>query len=92
METKIIKLLDSSLECIDCKIKNDKIILHVYSTKQKLICPYCGNASSKIHSVYQRDILSDCRQSPGHLLGIFVCFRGYKVSLNTDFIALFWYN
>ncbi|WP_349948567.1 transposase family protein [Lacrimispora sp. BS-2] len=56
METKIIKLLDSSLECIDCKIKDDKIILHIYSTKQKLICPYCGNASSKIHSVYQREL------------------------------------
>ena len=38
------------------KIKNDMIILHAYSTKPKLMCPYCGSFSSRVHSIYQREI------------------------------------
>ena len=56
MENTIIKLLDSGLECSKSKIKNGMIVLHIHSTKQKLICPYCGHISSRVHSVYQREI------------------------------------
>ena len=56
MENTIIKLLDPDLECSKSKIKNDLIVLHVYSTKQKLMCPYCGCFSSRVHSIYQREI------------------------------------
>lgn len=56
MENTIIKLLDPDLECSKSKIKNDMIVLHVYSTKQKLMCPYCGSFSSRVHSTYQREI------------------------------------
>ncbi|PWJ48108.1 transposase family protein [Faecalicatena contorta] len=56
MENAMVKLLDSDLECMDCKIKKDRIILAVSSSKTTVPCPYCGQASSKIHSVYQREI------------------------------------
>ena len=56
MELELIKLLSSDLECIDSRLKDNKVILEIQSTKQQVICPYCSNASSKIHSVYQREI------------------------------------
>lgn len=56
MEQEIIKLLDSSLECVDCKVKDGQLIFQVQSTKQQAICPYCKHLSSKVHSVYQREI------------------------------------
>lgn len=56
MESTIIKLLDPDLECSKSKIKNDMIVLHVYSKKQKMMCPYCGSISSRVHSIYQREI------------------------------------
>lgn len=52
----IIKLLDFDLECNECKIKNDKIIMRIFSTKQQIECPDCGIMSSRIHSTYQREI------------------------------------
>ena len=56
MEQKIIKLLDSNLECTDCRIKDKKIIMDIQSTKKQLECPFCKSSSDKIHSVYQREI------------------------------------
>ena len=56
MEQKIIKLLDSNLECTDCRIKDKKIIMDIQSTKKQLECPFCKTLSDKIHSVYQREI------------------------------------
>ena len=56
MELELIKLLSSDLECINSRLKDNKVILEIQSTKQQVICPYCSNASSKIHSVYQREI------------------------------------
>lgn len=51
MEQKLIKLLDNSLECKDCKIKEDKVIIKIYSARQSVICPYCGRDSARVHSV-----------------------------------------
>lgn len=56
MEQKIIKMLDNDLECTRCKVNKEKLIFEVHSTKEKIPCPYCGKLSSKIHSVYQREI------------------------------------
>ena len=56
MEQEIIKLLDPNLECIRCKFKKQQIVLEVQSLKEKVPCPYCCKVSSKIHSVYQREI------------------------------------
>lgn len=56
MEQELIKLLSNDLECTTCRIKNEQVILEIHSTKKQVICPYCNNTSSKIHSVYQREI------------------------------------
>jgi transposase len=56
MEQELIKLLSNDLECMNCRIKDNKVILEIKSTKRHVICPYCNNVSSKIHSVYQREI------------------------------------
>lgn len=56
MEQKILKLLDIDLECTRFQIKKDTLIFEAHSTKEKIPCPYCGKLSSKVHSVYQREI------------------------------------
>lgn len=56
MEQAFVKLLDKNLECIDYKLKNDKIILLAKSAKKNVRCPYCGCISDKVHSQYQREI------------------------------------
>ena len=45
MEQKIIKLLDSNLECTDCRIKDKKIIMDIQSIKKQLECPFCKVSS-----------------------------------------------
>jgi transposase len=51
---EIIKLLDENLEYIIHKIIGDTIFIHVISNREAVICPYCGSASSKVHSHYER--------------------------------------
>ncbi len=40
MEQELIKALDKDLEGLDCKIKNDKIIMKIHSTKKVVSCPF----------------------------------------------------
>lgn len=35
MEQELIKELDTNLECLDCRIKSDKIIMKVHSVKKQ---------------------------------------------------------
>lgn len=56
MEQTFIKLLDENLECVNYKFINDRFVLFAKSNKSEVKCPFCGNVSSKIHSVYQREI------------------------------------
>ena len=56
MEQFIIKSLDSTLECVEVEINETQIIMEIESTRDVLECPYCGAASGKIHSKYQRRI------------------------------------
>lgn len=56
MENTIIKLLAPDLEYRKSKIKNDMIVLYAYSATQNFMCPYCGSFSSRVHSIYQREI------------------------------------
>ena len=56
MEQELIKLLSNDLKCTDCRFKDNQVILDIQSTKRQVICPYCNKVSSKIHSVYQREI------------------------------------
>lgn len=51
---EFIKLLDENLEYVNHEIIDDTIYINVISTREKVICPYCGKASSKVHSHYSR--------------------------------------
>lgn len=51
---EFIKLLDPSLDYISHEITGDTIVIRVASNKEEAVCPYCGCASSKKHSVYER--------------------------------------
>ncbi|MBW9155183.1 transposase family protein [Clostridium tagluense] len=51
---EIIKLLDENLEYVSHKIIGDTIFINVVSNREEVICPYCGNPSSKAHSHYKR--------------------------------------
>ena len=50
---EFIKLLDSGLDYVNHEIIGDTIVIHVVSNRAEVICPYCGCASSKKHSVYE---------------------------------------
>ena len=56
MEQEIIRSLSPDLECIRCRLKTRQIIFEVQSARRQVPCPYCGTFSSKVHSVYQREI------------------------------------
>lgn len=51
---EFIKLLDPSLDYISHEIVGDTIFIRVASNKGDVVCPYCGQASSKRHSAYER--------------------------------------
>ena len=50
----IVKLLDEKLDYVSHEIKENEILIQVKSNRQKVICPYCQNLSSKEHSRYPR--------------------------------------
>ena len=51
-----VKLLDPAYELIQYRIKEDKVIFHIASTITELECPFCGRKTSKVHSIYEREI------------------------------------
>ena len=53
---EFIKLLDPAYELIQYRIKENKVIFHIASTITELECPFCGRKTSKVHSIYQREI------------------------------------
>lgn len=53
---EFIKLLDPAYELIQYRIKENKVIFHIASTITELECPFCGSKTSKVHSIYQREI------------------------------------
>lgn len=54
MVDEFIKLLDKDLNYLFHEIINDTLYIHVESGRSKVICPYCGQSSSKVHSKYRR--------------------------------------
>lgn len=56
MKQAFIQNLDKSLKCVGYKIKKEKFILIAESIEKDVKCPFCGETSSKIHSIYQREI------------------------------------
>lgn len=51
---EFIKLLDKNLEYESHEIIDDTIYINVTSTCEKVVCPYCGEISNKVHSRYKR--------------------------------------
>jgi transposase len=51
---EFIKLLDRNLEYVSHEIIDDTIYIKVISIREEVVCPFCGQPSSKIHSYYDR--------------------------------------
>ena len=51
---EFIKLLDKNLKYTNHEIIDDIIYIYVVSIRKEVICPYCGQLSSKVHSHYER--------------------------------------
>ena len=49
-----MKLLDEDLAYNGHEILGEMIYIHVSSTRETAVCPYCGRESSKVHSRYDR--------------------------------------
>lgn len=56
MQNWMVKQLDTDLDCADYKTKENQIIFEVAVSRVSVICSFCGQTSTKIHSVYQREI------------------------------------
>lgn len=54
---ELVKLLDKNLEYIGHEISGDTIHVYVESNRKEAVCPYCGKASSRVHSHYERKFL-----------------------------------
>jgi transposase len=53
---EIVKLLDENLDYVSHEIREDVMYITVKPNKAEVACPFCGVASSKVHSAYQRTI------------------------------------
>jgi len=51
---ELVQMLDNNLIYLDHQVLNDSIIIYVCSKHDEAKCPYCGTASSRIHSTYER--------------------------------------
>ena len=51
---EFIKLLDRNLEYVSHEIIDDTIYIRVVSIREEIVCPFCGQPSSKTHSHYDR--------------------------------------
>ena len=51
---EIVKMLDENLEYVTHEIEDNTIYIHVSSSREEAICPYCGQLSIKVHSHYPR--------------------------------------
>lgn len=52
---EFVKSLDPSLNYLTHEIYEHKIIIIVESNRNEAVCPYCKKASTRVHSVYQRE-------------------------------------
>jgi len=56
MIRELIKSLSTNLEYLNYRIKENQCIIEVQSSLFQVSCPYCGTATPRVHSVYQREI------------------------------------
>jgi transposase len=50
----LIKLLDENLVCLDHQMYDEHFEIFVCSSRESVLCPFCGHVSSRIHSTYHR--------------------------------------
>jgi transposase len=51
---ELIKLLDENLVYLSHQVYDDHLEIFVCSSRESVLCPFCGHASSRIHSTYHR--------------------------------------
>lgn len=51
---EFIKELDPNLDYLEHKITDDEVIIYVSSNRKECHCPYCGSASMRVHSCYEK--------------------------------------
>ena len=51
---ELVKMIDAKFEYVSHEVKNDLFKIFVRSVRQEAKCPYCGNPSNKVHSMYFR--------------------------------------
>lgn len=52
---ELIKTFDSNLVYLGHYIKDDRFIISVESKNKEIKCPYCGELSTRVHSIYIRE-------------------------------------
>lgn len=53
---EFIKTLDPMYGLDSYIIKDNLVVLHISSTEEELVCPYCSAKSKNVHSYYEREI------------------------------------
>lgn len=53
---ELVKLLDNKLEYLRHEVADEEIHIYVRGEKVEAICPYCGEASTQIHSRVKRTL------------------------------------
>ncbi|MGD9568078.1 MAG: transposase family protein [Sedimentibacter sp.] len=48
-------MLDSNLSYLGHNIKDDTLIISVESKNKEVKCPFCGELSTRVHSIYHRE-------------------------------------
>lgn len=51
---EFIKMLDINLDYVNHEIIEDMCYITVISNRGEVVCPFCGQSSSKVHSTYER--------------------------------------
>lgn len=51
---EFIKLLDPNLHYLRHEISDEELLIYVESERLNVKCPYCGQLSSRRHSMYER--------------------------------------
>lgn len=51
---EFIKELDPNLDYLEHEMTGDEVIIYVASNRKICSCPYCGTASTRVHSCYEK--------------------------------------
>jgi len=52
---ELIKMLDSNLVYLGHYIKDDRLIISAESKNNEVKCPFCGELSTRVHSIYNKE-------------------------------------